>query len=94
VLADALSRKAVSMGSLAFIPVDKRLFASDVQTLANQFVSLDISKPSRVLACTVARYSLFECIIVCSMTTVICGSLGTQCGTMVPNRLLLERMDS
>ena len=60
VVADALSRKAVSMGSLAYIPVGERPLAADVQTLANQFVRLDISEPSRVLACTVARSSLYE----------------------------------
>ncbi|XP_070046760.1 uncharacterized protein [Nicotiana tomentosiformis] len=48
------------MGSLAFIPVSERPLALDVQTLANQFVRLDISVPSRVLACTVARSSLSE----------------------------------
>ncbi|XP_070039573.1 uncharacterized protein [Nicotiana tomentosiformis] len=37
VVGDALSRKAVSMGSLAFIPVGERLLVSDVQALANQF---------------------------------------------------------
>ncbi|XP_070039248.1 uncharacterized protein [Nicotiana tomentosiformis] len=60
VVADALSRKAASMGSLAFIPVGEWPLVSDVQTLANQFVRLDISKPIRVLTYTVARSSLFE----------------------------------
>ncbi|XP_070032383.1 uncharacterized protein [Nicotiana tomentosiformis] len=48
------------MGSLAYIPVDERLLASDVQAMANQFVRLDISEPSRVLTCTVSRSSLYE----------------------------------
>ncbi|XP_070031648.1 uncharacterized protein [Nicotiana tomentosiformis] len=48
------------MGSLAFIPVGERKLAYDVQTLANQFVRLDISERNHVLACTVARSSWFE----------------------------------
>ncbi|XP_070034962.1 uncharacterized protein [Nicotiana tomentosiformis] len=36
VVADALSRKAVSMGSLAFIHVGEKSLALDVQALANQ----------------------------------------------------------
>ncbi|XP_070007052.1 uncharacterized protein [Nicotiana sylvestris] len=62
VVADALSRKVVSMGSLAYIPVGERPLASDVKDLTNQFVSLDVSEPNHVIACTVARSSLFECI--------------------------------
>ena len=60
VVATALSRKSVSMGSLAYIPVGERPLTLDVQALANQFVRLDVSEPSRVLSCTVARSSLFE----------------------------------
>ncbi|XP_070008096.1 uncharacterized mitochondrial protein AtMg00860-like [Nicotiana sylvestris] len=60
VVADALSRKAESMGSLAFIPVEEKPLAMDVQDLANRFVRLDISNPSRVHACVVAESSLFE----------------------------------
>ncbi|XP_070029921.1 uncharacterized protein [Nicotiana sylvestris] len=48
------------MGSLAYIPIGERPLASDVQALANPFVRLDISKPSRVLACTIAQFSMFE----------------------------------
>ncbi|XP_070041123.1 uncharacterized protein [Nicotiana tomentosiformis] len=47
VVADALSRKEKSMGSLALIPVGERPLAMDVQALANKFVRLDISEPSR-----------------------------------------------
>ncbi|XP_070041225.1 uncharacterized protein [Nicotiana tomentosiformis] len=61
-MADALSRKAESMGSLSFIPAGETSLALDVQALANRFVRLDISEPSRVLACVVTRSSLFECI--------------------------------
>ncbi|XP_070032161.1 uncharacterized protein [Nicotiana tomentosiformis] len=60
VVADALSRKAESMGSLAYLPVAERQLATDVQALANQFVRLDVSEASCVLACVVAQSSLFE----------------------------------
>jgi len=56
----ALSRNAVRMGILAYILVGERLLASDIQALANQFVRLDISKPSRVLACVVSRSFLYD----------------------------------
>ncbi|XP_070032514.1 uncharacterized protein [Nicotiana tomentosiformis] len=62
VVADDLSRKVESMGSLAYIPIGERPFSLDVQALANRFVRLDISEPSRVLACMVYRSSLYECI--------------------------------
>ncbi|XP_070041041.1 uncharacterized protein [Nicotiana tomentosiformis] len=60
VVVDALSRKEVSIGILAYIPVGETLLASDVQALANQFVRLDVSERSYVLVCTVAQSSLFE----------------------------------
>ncbi|XP_070050501.1 uncharacterized protein [Nicotiana tomentosiformis] len=59
---DALSRKPESMGSLAYIPVGERPLALDVQALSNQFKRLDVSEPSRVLACMVSRSSLYELI--------------------------------
>ncbi|XP_070036292.1 uncharacterized protein [Nicotiana tomentosiformis] len=59
-VADALSRKAVSMGSLAFILVGEKPLEIDVQALANQFVRLDVSKPSRVLACVIYRSFLYD----------------------------------
>jgi len=62
VVADAFSRKAVSMGSLTYIPVRERPLTVDVQSLANRFVRLDISEPGRVLACVISRSSLFDCI--------------------------------
>ncbi|XP_070015039.1 uncharacterized protein [Nicotiana sylvestris] len=62
VVVDALSRKSVSIDSLAYIPVGEIPLALDVQELANQFMRLDVSEPSHVLACTVVRSSLFECI--------------------------------
>ncbi|XP_015060452.1 uncharacterized protein LOC107006404 [Solanum pennellii] len=50
VVADALTRKAVSMGSLAMLQVRKRPLARDVQSLANSSMRLDISETSKVLA--------------------------------------------
>ncbi|XP_075095104.1 uncharacterized protein LOC142173416 [Nicotiana tabacum] len=57
---DSLSRKAESMGNFAFIPTKERPLAMDVQALAIRFIRLDISKPTRVLACVVSRLCLFE----------------------------------
>ncbi|XP_070036689.1 uncharacterized protein [Nicotiana tomentosiformis] len=65
VVADALSRKAESMGRLAYILVGERPLALDVQALANQFMRLDISEPSHVLACVVSWTSLYESIREC-----------------------------
>ncbi|XP_070045471.1 uncharacterized protein [Nicotiana tomentosiformis] len=48
------------MGSLTYISVGERPLASDVETLANQFMMLDVLDPSRVLACVVSRYSLYD----------------------------------
>ncbi|XP_070010197.1 uncharacterized protein [Nicotiana sylvestris] len=60
VVADALSRKSASIGSFAYIPISERPLALDVQALANQFMRLDISDPSHVIACTATQSSLFE----------------------------------
>ncbi|XP_070039767.1 uncharacterized protein [Nicotiana tomentosiformis] len=57
---DALSRKGGGMRSLAFITIGERPLAMDVQALANRFIRLDISEPSRVLACVVSRSSFIE----------------------------------
>ncbi|XP_070004183.1 uncharacterized protein [Nicotiana sylvestris] len=62
-VANALSRKAVSMGSLAYSLVGKRPLASDVHALSNQFVRLDVLEPSRVLSCMVSQSSSYERII-------------------------------
>ncbi|XP_070034905.1 uncharacterized protein [Nicotiana tomentosiformis] len=59
-MVNALSRKAESMESLAFLPDRKRPLALDVEALANKFMRLDISEPSRVLACVISRAALFE----------------------------------
>ncbi|XP_070013705.1 uncharacterized protein [Nicotiana sylvestris] len=47
VVADVLSRKAESMGILAFISAEERPLALDIQSLATRLVKLDISEPSR-----------------------------------------------
>ncbi|XP_070052702.1 uncharacterized protein [Nicotiana tomentosiformis] len=60
IVTDAWSRKAESMGSLAFISAEERPLALDIQSLANRLVILDISEPNRVLAYVVARSSLFK----------------------------------
>lgn len=57
---DALSRKAESLASLAYLRAAERPLALDVQVLSNQFVRLDISEPSRVLAYVVSRSSLYD----------------------------------
>ncbi|XP_070054402.1 uncharacterized protein [Nicotiana tomentosiformis] len=60
VVADTMSRKAESMGSLAFISSEERPLALDIQSLANRLVRLDILEPSRFLSCVVAQFSLLE----------------------------------
>ena len=42
IVANALSRKAVSMGSIAMLQVGERPLARDVRSLAISFVRLDI----------------------------------------------------
>ncbi|XP_070032342.1 uncharacterized protein [Nicotiana tomentosiformis] len=59
-VANALSRKAETLCSLAFIPAEERPLVMVVQALANRFVRLDISKLSRVLACVIEQSSLLE----------------------------------
>ena len=44
VMADALSRKAESMGSLAHLQVSRRPLAREVQTLANNFMRLEVMR--------------------------------------------------
>ncbi|WMV48147.1 hypothetical protein MTR67_041532, partial [Solanum verrucosum] len=46
VVADALSRKTPSMGSLAALSIEERPLARDVQRLANSLVRLQISEES------------------------------------------------
>lgn len=60
VVADALSHKAVSMGSLAYILVSHRSLARDIESLAILMLCHDILDPRRILANVEARSSLFE----------------------------------
>ena len=61
VVADALSRKTHSMGSLASLSVEERPLARDVQLLANSLVRLQISEESDgMIAFIEARSSLVE----------------------------------
>ncbi|XP_070045538.1 uncharacterized protein [Nicotiana tomentosiformis] len=59
-MADALSRKAEILCSLSYLTAAKSLLALDVHALANQFVTLDVSEPKRVIACMVSRLSLYK----------------------------------
>ncbi|KAH0643764.1 hypothetical protein KY290_035213 [Solanum tuberosum] len=65
VVADALSRKAVSMGSLAFLSVEERPLAMDIQFLANSMVRLDISYSRCVLVHMGVQSSLLDRIRGC-----------------------------
>ena len=61
VVADALSRKTRSMGSLASLSIEERPLARDVQLLANSLVRLRISEESDgMIAFIEARSSLVE----------------------------------
>ncbi|XP_070045785.1 uncharacterized protein [Nicotiana tomentosiformis] len=60
VVDDALSHRVESFGSLAYLPAAERSMAMDVQALSSQFLRLDISEPSRVLASVVSRSSLYD----------------------------------
>ncbi|XP_070032164.1 uncharacterized protein [Nicotiana tomentosiformis] len=60
VVADALSRKALGRGILAYILVGERPLASDVQALANQFMRLDVSEPSQALAYMVSQSYMYK----------------------------------
>ncbi|KAH0725386.1 hypothetical protein KY284_001251 [Solanum tuberosum] len=51
VMADAVSQRAVSMGSLTFLALNEQPIASDIQSLANQSFKLDISEMDRVFVC-------------------------------------------
>ena len=55
VVADALSRKRGSMGSLAHVQVSRRPLAREVQTLANDFMRLEVNENGGLLACMEAR---------------------------------------
>ena len=60
VVADALSRKAGSMGSLAHLKVSRRPLSREVQTLANNFMRLEVNEKGGFLACVEARSSFLD----------------------------------
>ena len=60
IVADALSRKSGSMGSLAHLQVSRRLLAREVQTLANDFMRLEVNEKGGFLACVEARSSFLD----------------------------------
>ena len=60
VIADALCRKAGSMGSLFHLQVSRRPLAREVQTLANGFMRLEVNEKGGFLACVEARSSFLD----------------------------------
>ena len=60
VVADALSRKVVSMGSLACLSVSKRPLAKEIQTLDSKFMQLGISERGGVLTSIEVRATFIE----------------------------------
>ena len=57
VVADDLSRKAWSMGSLAHLQVSRFPLSREVQTLANDFMRLEVLEKGGFLACVEERSS-------------------------------------
>ncbi|WMV14744.1 hypothetical protein MTR67_008129 [Solanum verrucosum] len=60
VVADALSQKAVSIGSLACLSVTKRPLDKEIQTLDSKFMQLGISERDGVLASIEVRVTFIE----------------------------------
>ena len=60
VVADALSRKAGSMGSLAHLQAPRRPLAREVQTLANDFMRLEVNEKGGFLASVEAISSFLD----------------------------------
>ena len=60
IVADALSRKAGSMGSLAHSQVSRRPLAREVQILANDLMRLEVNEKGEFLACVEARSSFLD----------------------------------
>ena len=58
VVADALSRRGASMGSLAAVPESRRPLVREIESLADSLVRLDVSPPDRVVAHIEVRSSL------------------------------------
>ena len=60
VVADALSRKVGSMGSLAHLQASRRPLAREVQTLANDLMRLEVNEKGGLLAFVEARSSFLD----------------------------------
>ncbi|KAH0658132.1 hypothetical protein KY289_026880 [Solanum tuberosum] len=60
VVADVLSRKAVSIGSLACLSVSKRPLAKEIQTLESKFMQLGITERGGALASIEVRATFIE----------------------------------
>ncbi|WMV58920.1 hypothetical protein MTR67_052305 [Solanum verrucosum] len=60
VMADALSRKVVSMGSFVCLSATKRPLAKEIQTLVSKFIQLGISEKGRVLASIKVKATFIE----------------------------------
>ena len=60
VMEDALSRKVGTMGSLAHLQVSRRPLAREVQTLANDFMKLEVLEKGGFLACVEAISSFLD----------------------------------
>ena len=60
VVANALSRKAGSMGSLVHLQVSRRPLAREVQTMANDFMRLEVNEKGGFLAYVEARSSFLD----------------------------------
>ena len=60
VVADALSRKAVSMGSLSFLRVSRRPLAREFQTLASLIMQFGVSDRGGILASVEVKSTYVE----------------------------------
>ena len=60
VVADALSRRAGSMGSIAHLQVSRRPLSREVQTLANDLLRLEVNAKGGLLACVESRFSFLD----------------------------------
>ena len=60
IVADALSRKAGSMGSLSHLQVSRRPLTREVQTLANDFMRLEVLEKGGFLDFVEARSSFLD----------------------------------
>ncbi|XP_047264435.1 uncharacterized protein LOC107865203 [Capsicum annuum] len=60
VVADTLSRKSESMGSLAYLNASRRSLARMIQTLANKFIRLKVTEREGILASIEARSTFLD----------------------------------